>query len=244
MPAQRYRIGMLFSGTSGWAYPSWKPEFYPAKLPATKFLSFYARRLNSVEVNYTFRRFASESLLRKWIGETPPEFRFAVKAHQAITHFRRLRDAGESCSLFLASIEPLRAAGRLAPVLLQLPPNLKFDGDLLRTFLRTWPKDLRTAVEFRHESWFCDDAYGLLREHNVALCQAVTKTWEASPVVTADFAYFRYRKDGYAAADCERLTAWVASQLHVGDAFVYFKHEDAPSGAIWTEHLLKAFLTA
>src|SRR6185437_7357215 len=96
-----YRTDMLFSGTSGWAYPSWKPGFYPARLPPSKFLSFYAARLNSVEVNYTFRRLAGESLFRKWIGETPPQFRFAVKAHQAITHFRRLRDAGESCSLFL-----------------------------------------------------------------------------------------------------------------------------------------------
>jgi len=232
---------MLFGGTSGWAYPSWKPAFYPDKLPAAKFLPFYASRLNSVEVNYTFRRLANEPLFRNWIGETPPEFRFAVKAHQAITHFRRLRGAEESCSLFLASIEPLRDAGRLAPVLLQLPPNLKFDGDLLRNFLRTWPSDLRTAMEFRHASWFCEDAYQLLRAHNVALCQAETEILDMPRAATADFAYLRYRKDDYSAADREKLTASVTSLLHAGDAFVYFKHEDAPSGALWAEELLNRF---
>jgi len=232
---------MLFSGTSGWAYPSWKPEFYPAKLPATKFLPFYAGRLNSVEVNYTFRRLASEALLRKWIAATPPGFRFAVKANQAITHIRRLRDADEACSRFLASIEPLHNAGRLAPVLLQLPPNLKFDGDLLQNFLRTWPSALRTTVEFRHESWFCEGTYRILRQHNVALCHAVTESLETPPVATADFAYLRYRKNDYAPADREKLTARVANSLGPGDVFVYFKHEDTPSGTSWAEHLLKTF---
>lgn len=239
-----YRTDMLFSGTSGWAYPSWKPEFYPAKLPASNFLSYYAGRLNSVEVNYTFRRLASESLFRKWIGETPAEFRFAVKAHQAITHFRRLRDAGESCSLFLASIEPLRAAGRLAPVLLQLPPNLKFDDGLLQHFFEAWPGDLRTALEFRHESWFREDTYRLLRQHNLALCEATTEDLETPPVATADFAYVRFRKNDYRGADREKLTARVRSLLRAGDVFAYFKHEDTPSGTSWAEQLLKTFSAA
>lgn len=239
-----YRTEMLFSGTSGWAYPTWKPEFYPAKLPATKYLSFYAGRLNSVEVNYTFRRLADESLFRKWIRDTPPQFRFAVKAHQAITHFRRLRDADESCSLFLASIEPLRAAGRLAPVLLQLPPDLKFDNDRLKYFLGCWPSDLRAAVEFRHESWFCEDVYRLLRRHNVALCQAATEALDTPIVVTADFSYLRYRKDDYTTPDREKLTARVSNLLSRGDTFVYFKHEDTPSGASWAENLLRAFPAA
>jgi len=235
---------MLFSGTSGWAYPSWKPGFYPARLPPSKFLSFYAARLNSVEVNYTFRRLAGESLFRKWIGETPPQFRFAVKAHQAITHFRRLRDAGESCSLFLASIEPLRAAGRLAPVLLQLPPNLKFDGGVLQHFFETWPGDLRTAVEFRHESWFRDDTYRLLRQYNLALCEAATENLETPPVATADFAYLRLRKSDYTAADHEKLAARIRSLLGNGDVFAYFKHEETPNGTSWAEQLLNTFSAA
>src|SRR5579864_3248749 len=113
-------MGKLYAGTSGWAYPQWKPDFYPAKLAAAKFLAYYSTRLNSVELNYTFRRFPTEKLLMGWIDATPPHFKFAVKAHQTITHIKRLRDTSSFTSDFLAALEPLREAGRLGPVLFQL----------------------------------------------------------------------------------------------------------------------------
>lgn len=231
---------MLLTGTSGWAYPSWKPDFYPPKLAAAKFLSYYASRLHSVEVNYTFRRLPTESLLRKWVAETPPEFRFAIKAHQSISHFRRLRNASEPCSRFLAAIKPLRAASRLAAVLVQLPPDLKRDADLLAAFLQDWPRDLCTAFEFRHDSWFDEAIYQLLRRYNVALCQAATEDLETPAVVTADFAYLRYRKDLYAEEDRRRLAIQVAAMLANGDTLVYFKHEDTPAGALWAEELARS----
>src|SRR5207245_3848798 len=109
------------AGTSGWAYSSWKPDFYPPKLSAAKFLSYYASQLNSVEVNYTFRRFPTEKLLNGWIGATPPGFKFAVKAHQNITHIKRLRDAAEPLSEFIATLQPLQHSRKLGPVLFQLP---------------------------------------------------------------------------------------------------------------------------
>ena len=87
-----YTVAKVYAGTSGWAYPSWKPDFYPAKLPSAKFLSYYASRLNTVEVNYTFRRFPTEKLLRSWVETTPSDFKFSVKANQKITHVARLRD--------------------------------------------------------------------------------------------------------------------------------------------------------
>src|SRR5438309_10589323 len=95
----------VYAGTSGWAYTSWKPGFYPAKLASAKFLSYYATRLNSVEVNYTFRTFPTEKLLRGWIDATPAEFKFAIKAHQSITHVKRLRGAVEGMRKFAASLE-------------------------------------------------------------------------------------------------------------------------------------------
>ena len=98
----------LFVGTSGWAYPSWKPEFYPAKVASAKFLGYYGTRLNSVELNYTFRHFPTQKLLTGWIGATPSGFRFAVKAHQTITHVQRLRNTSPLCSDFLTALEPLR----------------------------------------------------------------------------------------------------------------------------------------
>ena len=143
-------MAILYAGTSGYAYPSWKPEFYPADLPAARFLRHYAGRLNCVEINYTFRRMPSEKALTAWAEATPPGFAFAVKAHQAITHRNRLKEgAREPLEYFLGTLAPLRDAGRLGPVLLQLPPNLKLDLERLERFLELLPRDLRFAFEFR-----------------------------------------------------------------------------------------------
>src|SRR4029077_16128692 len=121
----------IYAGTSGWAYGTWKPDFYPAKLSSTKFLNYYANRLNSVEVNYTFRTIPTEKLLKGWIGETPPGFKFTIKANQAITHIKRLRNAVTVASKFIDSLLPLKEADKLGPLLFQLPPNLKCDLPLL-----------------------------------------------------------------------------------------------------------------
>ena len=130
-------MATLYAGTSGYAYPAWKPDFYPEDLPATRFLRHYAGRLNCVEINYTFRHMPSEKTVASWIESTPPGFLFAVKAHQTITHRNRLKEgAREPLEYFLATLEPLREAGRLGPVLLQLPPNLKLDLERLERLPR------------------------------------------------------------------------------------------------------------
>src|SRR6266542_1079821 len=135
-------MAMLFAGTSGFAYPAWKPGFYPAKLPAAKFLEHYAGRLNSVEINYTFRRMPPAATLEAWVNATPPGFVFAVKAHQRITHIRRLKDADQVTEIFFKSIEPLRSARRMGPVLFPLPPNMKCDAALLAAYVKQLPDDL------------------------------------------------------------------------------------------------------
>src|SRR5579864_1295325 len=178
---------MIYAGTSGWAYATWKPDFYPAKLASAKFLSHYATRLNTVEVNYTFRRFPTEKLLRGWIEATPPNFKFAIKAHQKITHVARLRDVAEFASDFLRSLQPLDQEKKLGPVLFQLPPFLKCDVALLKNFLATLPQTLRAAFEFRHESWFSEEVYGALRAANAALCNAESEKLQTPDVQTADF---------------------------------------------------------
>lgn len=150
-------------GTSGWAYAGWKPEFYPAKLAAKKFLHYYATQLNTVEVNFTFRQLVKGTTLAGWIADTSADFRFGIKAHQRITHLKRLRDVGEFTELFCRTIEPLAAAGRLGPVLFQLPPNMKCDGARLTDFLATLPTSLPVAFEFRHAICFatrCTSACG------------------------------------------------------------------------------------
>ena len=110
-------MAQLYVGTSGWAYPSWKPDFYPAKLPQKKFLQHYATQLNTVEVNFTFRQLVKETTTQKWIAETPPAFALAVKAHQVITHIKRLKGTADFVPRFLSTIEPLAQAGKLGPVL-------------------------------------------------------------------------------------------------------------------------------
>ena len=231
---------MLFAGTSGWAYPSWKPDFYPAKLASAKFLGHYASRLNTVEVNYTFRRFPTEKLLRGWIEATPAGFQFAIKANQKITHVARLRDVAEFTGDFLRSLQCLDEEKKLGPVLFQLPPFLKCDVALLKEFLATLPRALRASFEFRHASWFSEEVYAALREANAALCNAESEKLETPDVRTADFAYLRLRKPDYTAAERKALQLRVAALSARGDVYVYFKHEDTPEGALHAESLLAA----
>ena len=229
----------IYAGTSGWAYASWKPDFYPLKLASAKFLSYYATRLNTVEVNYTFRAWVSEKLLAGWIQATPAHFKFAVKAHQKITHVLRLRSAASATADFLASLEPLRARDRLGPVLFQLPPFVKCDVALLEDFLRALSPGTRATMEFRHTSWFADDVYERLRRANVALCWAESEKLETPEVHTADFSYFRLRKQEYSASERKTVERKISDASERGDVFVYFKHEDTPEGALYAEVLLQ-----
>ena len=232
-------MSRLFVGTSGWAYPSWKPEFYPEKLPQKNFLKYYATQLNTVEVNFTFRQLVKETTIEKWLNETPQEFRFGIKAHQVITHIKRLTATEDFVKRFLGTIEALARAERLGPVLFQLPPNLKADRELLETFLATIPRGLRAAFEFRHTSWFGDDIFHMLRECNIALCVAETEERTTPDVVTADFCYYRFRKPTY--TPDERGDMVNRIQEHLGqnrDVFAYFKHEETPEGALYAVEVL------
>lgn len=230
----------LYAGTSGWAYPAWKPAFYPEKLAQKKFLQYYSGRLNAVEVNYSFRQFIRETTLEGWLAETPEHFKFSVKAHQSITHIRRLKNAGESLKRFLDSVQPLAAAGRLGPALFQLPPNLKCDAVLLDEFCSQFPPNFRAAFEFRNESWFSDEVYRVLSKNNVALCFAESDEMETPRVVTANFSYYRLRKSEYDAEARGEMAFKLAQGVKAGrDLYAFYKHEDTPDGALYAEELLR-----
>ena len=234
-------MAQLFAGTSGWAYPSWKPDFYPEKLAQKKFLSHYATRLNTVEVNFTFRQLVKETTIQKWMQETPAHFRFGIKAHQVITHIKRLKATEDFVPRFLATIEPLAAAGKLGPVLFQLPPNLKADAALLKDFLTILPRTVPASFEFRHESWFSDVTWDLLRSSNVALCVAETETRDTPDVVTAPFVYYRFRKPSYTGEERTSMINRIRQHMAEGrDVFAYFKHEETPEGALYAVELLDA----
>jgi uncharacterized protein YecE (DUF72 family) len=232
-------MAQLFAGTSGWAYPSWKPNFYPEKLAQKKFLGHYATRLNTVEVNFTFRQLVKETTIQNWLNETPPQFRFGIKAHQVITHIKRLRDTEEFVRRFLSTIEPLAAAGKLGPVLFQLPPNLKMDAALLMDFLAVLPRSVPAAFEFRHESWFCDSTWELLKTNDVALCVAETETMTTPDVPTGEFIYYRFRKPSYTGEERESMVRRIGDHVAAArNVFAYFKHEETPEGALYAVELL------
>ncbi|MGA2145279.1 MAG: DUF72 domain-containing protein [Bryobacteraceae bacterium] len=234
-------MATLYAGTSGFAYTTWKPALYPAKLPAKGFLKHYAERLNSVEINYTFRRLPAPATLASWVEATPPGFVFAVKANQRITHILRLRNAEQATEVFFRAIDPLRSARRLGPVLFQLPPNLKCDVPLLSDYLALLPKDIRHAFEFRNTSWLADPVYDLLRQHGIALCVAESEKLEIPEVITSDFVYYRLRKPEYSPEDLASIAARARELLATGrDLYLMFKHEDTPEGALNAERLLKA----
>src|SRR5512135_469205 len=169
MAAGEYRVSPLrvLAGTSGFSYKEWKGSFYPEDLPAPRMLAYYAERLPAVEINNTFYRMPKPALLEGWAAEVPPEFRFVLKASQRITHFKRLKEAGDDVAYFFGVAAVL--GERLGPALFQLPPNLKKDLPRLEAFLETIPQDRRPAFEFRHASWFEDDVFEALRRKGAAL---------------------------------------------------------------------------
>ncbi|MEO6818074.1 MAG: DUF72 domain-containing protein [Edaphobacter sp.] len=234
----------IFAGTSGWAYPSWKPDFYPPRTPAKNFLEFYASQLTSVEVNYTFRALPTAKMLDGWLAATPSHFRFSFKAPQRITHFKRLRECDADVTQFIAALEPIRQAGKLGLVLFQLPPNLKADAALLSSFLSTpvfQPHNaLRIAFEFRHESWFSGETYAILHQHNAALCIAESDELATPEVHTAStFTCYRLRRSGgYSPAELDAFAERFTALAQERDVYAYFKHEDEPTGALSA----KAFL--
>lgn len=219
----------FYCGTSGFAYATWKPGFYPDKLAAAKFLPYYAQQLTSTESNFTFRRLATASVLAKWIDQTPENFRFAVKAHQRITHFTRLDPESDFIPVFLNSLNPLGA--RRGPVLFQLPPNMKADPGKLDAFLDRLPR-IPVTFEFRHESWFDQATYSVLEKHNATLCWAESDSITTPEQRTANFVYMRLRKSPYGEERLNEIAKRIVEELQNGDVYVYLKHEESPQGAL------------
>jgi len=233
------RAGKLFVGTSGYSYKEWKGNFYPEKLPDREMLPFYAKQFSTVEINHSFYRMPTEKALLSWANAVPEQFRFALKANQKITHIQRLRGCESTLKRFLEVASVLNDGDHLGPILVQLPPNFKFDRPLLEDFLALRPPAFMFAFEVRHPSWYTDETYGVLRQYRTALCLSETEKQIPPDVLTADFTYLRLRLENYTA---EQLGAWktrIHSWLVQGiDAYVYCKHEDAGKGPAYARQLL------
>ena len=227
----------FYVGTSGFSYKEWKGSFYPEDLPEKQMLRFYGEQFRSVEINNTFYRMPKDSVVQAWAAEVAPDFRFVLKASQRITHMQRLKDAGDSVAYFLKVAGALKE--HLGPVLFQLPPFLKKDVSRLRDFLKLLPSQVRSAMEFRHESWFDSEVFELLREHQIALCIAEAEDGVETPFVsTADWGYLRLRRPDYGDPELQKWVDTVRDQKWK-DAFVFFKHEDEGIGPKMAKRFLQ-----
>ena len=225
-------------GTSGYNYPEWRGSFYPEKFPTSKMLAYYAERFSTVEVNYTFYRIPTPALLDGWARGTPDGFTFTLKAPRRITHDSKLQRVEDLTQTFCRTAGTL--GSKLGVLLFQLPPNLKRDDAVLGGFIDTLPEGTRAAFEFRHPSWHDDAVFDALRRRNLALCIADSEKMSTPVVTTADYAYFRLRDEGYQPADIERWAQTMKGLAGIGDAFVYFKHEEQGKGPEFAQLLITA----
>lgn len=218
----------LLVGTSGYSYKEWKGNFYPEDLPDKEMLSHYGKRLPAVEINNTFYRLPKESVVKSWADQVPPDFQFAVKASQRITHIKRLKDAGDETEYLLRTVRVL--GSRLGCLLFQLPPNFKKDLPRLTQFLKHIPGTTRAAIEFRHATWFEEDVFDCLKANGCALCIAdADDVLEIPFVSTATWGYLRLRREEYSDGDLKKWMKQVQGQGWER-AYIFFKHEDAGTG--------------
>ena len=231
----------ILAGTSGFAFKEWKGPFYPEDLKDKDFLAYYASKFPTVEINNTFYQLPKTPILESWAAQVPADFSFTIKASRRITHFARLKpESAETVQYMLTTLSVL--GERLGPILFQLPPNLKREMDRLAEFLRVLPSGKRYAMEFRHESWFGDDLFALLREHNVALVTIEQEDFASPLASTAEWGYVRLHRMDYKPDD---IAAWAKKITSQGwnEAYVFFKHDHTPeagSGPLAVDGFLKA----
>ena len=228
---------MIWIGTSGYNYPEWKGSFYPADLSAAKMLPYYAARFPTVEINYTFYRMPNEKLVVGRAAQTPSPFKLTLKAPRRITHDSRLKNCGELVKSFCAVAGTL--GDKLGVLLFQLPPQSKKDLAVFDAFLEDLPPGAKAAFEFRHASWLDQDVFDRLAARKLALCIADSEKMSTPVRVTADYAYFRLRDEGYTPGD---IAAWADTirreTAACRDVYVYFKHEEEGKGPEFARMLM------
>jgi len=221
----------FFVGVSGFSYASWKGSFYPKDLKSEDFLSFYAGKLNSVEINSSFYAPPSAAMVKSWAGRTGEDFRFAIKSPRSITHTLKLRKgASEAADRLGTTLDLL--GGKLGPVLFQLPPFFRQDLKTLEDFLTQTAGVKKKVFEFRHDSWLNDLTYQLLEKHDAGFCIAETEDMKPVLRVTGELPYFRLRKDGYTAKDVEVWTEKIREIIKGSEqAYVYLRHDETGENA-------------
>jgi uncharacterized protein YecE (DUF72 family) len=229
-------------GCSGWNYAHWRERVYPKGLPARRWLEYYATLFDTVEVNTTFYRLPTRSAVAGWVEQTPKSFLFTVKASRYLTHIKRLTDMESGVARFYERIEPLVESGKLGPVLWQLPASFRRNDERLASALEHLP-DGRHCFEFRHESWFDDEVYALLRKRGVALVIGDNpKRPFQTHELTADWTFVRFhygrrgRNGNYSERELEEWRRRVAAWRARVDVYAYFNNDwegYAVRNALW-----------
>ena len=217
---------MLFIGTSSYSFKEWVGPFYPPRTPSSRYLAYYSSRLNTVEINHTYRRFPTEKLSASWAVATPESFAFSLKMHQSISHFRRLENVERPLKDYLRNVGPL--GPRLGVILIQLPPDFLVDVGRLEAVLGQLPHGRRFAFEFRHPSWDNPEVTGRLRESGVTMCLAEEGITENIPPATAPYSYFRNRRvPPYSGKETGVLRRKIREALkQATDVYFYIKHDE------------------
>jgi uncharacterized protein YecE (DUF72 family) len=231
------KASKILAGASGYSFKEWKGDFYPGKIRGEEMLPFYAQRLPTVEINNTFFRMPTPSVLEGWAHATPADFRFSIKAPRRITHMSRLKpeSAAEPVTTLYRNLASLGA--KRGPVLFQLPPNMKRDVPRLTDFLALLPKNHRAAFEFRDDSWFADAVYAALEQAGAALCLSEREDKAPPPLVeTAAWGYVRLRHETYAERDLEHWAQRLAATAWK-ETFAYFMHE--PTAPAYAQTLMR-----
>jgi uncharacterized protein YecE (DUF72 family) len=240
-------------GCSGWNYKHWRERVYPKGLPARRWLQHYATLFDTVEVNATFYRLPTRQSVASWVAESPPDFLLAVKASRYLTHMKRLTDLGQGVQRFYERIEPLVQSPKLGPVLWQLPENFHRNDERLGSALEQLPPG-RHCFEFRHESWFVEDVYALLRRHGAALVigDAPTRPFQTHEL-TADWTYLRFhygsrgRNGNYSERELEEWADRIAGWRERVEVFAYFNNDwegYAVKNGLWLESRLESLRTS
>jgi len=225
-----------FVGTSGWHYEHWRGLYYPEELAKPKWLQFYSKQFNTVELNNSFYHLPTEKAFITWRESAPENFIYAVKVSRFITHLKKLRNIGSALDNFLSRACLLQ--DKLGPLLYQLPPNMKRNDEVLQIFLSSLPQEYRHVFEFRHESWIDEAVFEVLRRYKVGLCVFDMPGFTCPPVATSDFAYIRFHGSGGMYSSCysnEELSQWAKKIAKLAEGmkavYIYFNN-DAEAFAI------------
>ena len=234
----------VFVGVSGFSYASWKGKFYPDDLKSEELLTYYAKKLDSVEINSSFYAAPSLAMVKSWSSRTAESFRFSLKAPRLITHIMKLGKGSEEPANKLSKI--LDSLGpRRGPVLFQLPPFSKFDRGLLEFFLSRTSGVEPKVFEFRHQSWLIDSTFDLLEEHGAGFCIADTEDLEPTFRVTGGIAYFRLRKDSYDKASISKWSAKIGDVASGSEeCYVYLRHDETGENAVLAQELAEKLKSA